>query len=343
MNMLQIKLAEVFSSGQKPVVIADEKVWQLFPELAEIFSSVPTLLLKSAEAIKSLDGYAGVLTFLAELNVSRTGCVIAIGGGTIGDLAGFAAATYRRGIAYVQVPTTLLAMVDSAYGGKVGINLLQGKNLIGAFQLPQEVWIEKAFLNKLPPSDWNSGMAEFIKSALIGDAVLFDELEKSELLTPRSSNFADFLDRAVSVKKHLAEIDFRETSVDPVKTRRLLNLGHTFGHAIEKVSGFAQYPHGQAVALGIRLAARLSQQIGWLNSIDLQRIETLLSRYELPKKLTTPLPVDLLIAAMFHDKKVQNGHLNLVLLEKIGAAKVMRCDDLGMLEKLWLDIGALAH
>src|SRR6185295_4410937 len=198
-----------------------------------------------------------------EAKLDRGGVLFAVGGGVIGDLGGFAAAAWLRGIEYYQVPTTLLAMVDSSVGGKTGINLASGKNLVGAFHQPRAVFISTGLLSTLPPREFAAGMAEVIKYGLLGDAPLFAQLEEAPL-TIANARLAAVVRQCCALKARIVEADERETAKEG--GRALLNLGHTFGHAIENVAGYGEYLHGEAVAIGLCAAARLSQKLGYIGA-----------------------------------------------------------------------------
>src|SRR5690606_17551335 len=202
--------------------------------------------------------------------LDRTSALMAVGGGVIGDLAGFAAASYLRGIEFLQVPTTLLAMVDSSVGGKTGITLKAGKTLVGAFHQPQAVFIGTDVLATLPPREFAAGMAEVIKYGLLGDAALLAELER-EPLTVGDGRLAGVIRRCCEIKAGIVAADERETAKDG--GRALLNLGHTFGHAVEQVAGYGAYLHGEAVAVGLCAAARLSQKLGYIGDAEVARVD----------------------------------------------------------------------
>jgi 3-dehydroquinate synthase len=264
--------------------------------------------------------------------------VFAVGGGVIGDLAGFAAASYLRGIGYFQVPTTLLAMVDSSVGGKTGINLRAGKNLAGAFHQPRCVFVATELLGTLPPREFAAGAAEVIKYGLLGDAALFGRLERSPL-TVASSDLPAVIRRCCELKARIVEADERELA--PQGGRALLNLGHTFGHAIEQVTGYGRYLHGEAVAVGLAAAARLSWQLGGLDAADVARIESALVAHALPVRLMEPLSLSGLLAAMTRDKKVRAGLPRFVVLAHIGEAVTRDGIAAAAVESAWRDVGAV--
>jgi 3-dehydroquinate synthase len=282
-----------------------------------MFGGAPVLAVEPGEGSKSLAGLGRVLDFLAEQKIDRGGALFAVGGGVIGDLGGFAAASWLRGIDFYQVPTTLLAMVDSSVGGKTGINLTAGKNLAGAFHQPRAVFVSTALLGTLPPREFAAGLAEVIKYGLLGDAELFAQLEKKPL-TVASAELADVIRRCCAAKARIVEADEFETAKDG--GRALLNLGHTFGHAIENAAGYGEYLHGEAVAIGLCAAARLSVELKFVATADEARIAKVVAAHALPTKLRAPLSLAALMAAMARDKKVRAGLPRFVVLKRLGEA-----------------------
>jgi 3-dehydroquinate synthase len=285
--------------------------------LTAAFGDAPRLVVANGEESKSVAQLARVWDFLAAEKLDRGGVLYAVGGGVIGDLGGFAAASWLRGIAYVQVPTTLLSMVDSSVGGKTGINISAGKNLVGAFHQPRTVFIATGILATLPAREFAAGMAEVIKYGLLGDAALFTQLERTPL-RPDSDTLGAVVRRCCALKARIVEADERETASEG--GRALLNLGHTFGHAIENVAGYGEYLHGEAVAIGLVAAAHLSQHLGLVDSALIDRVERILAAHALPKRLRAPLPLADLRAAMSRDKKVRAGGLRFVVLRALGEA-----------------------
>ncbi|MCX7892017.1 MAG: 3-dehydroquinate synthase [Burkholderiales bacterium] len=248
----------------------------------------------------------------------RQTTVIALGGGVVGDLAGFAAATFMRGVPFIQVPTTLLAQVDSSVGGKTGINHPLGKNMIGAFHQPQLVLADVGALDTLPGREVAAGLAEIIKHGLIRDAAFFEWLEAhvDRLVARESEALTHAVRRSVEIKAEIVARDERETG-----DRALLNLGHTFGHAIEAGLGFGTWLHGEAVGAGMVMAAELSRRLGDLTAADVERVRRLVARAGLPVA-GPPLGVERYLDLMSFDKKVQGGRLRLVLLRRIGSAYI---------------------
>lgn len=326
------------AAGKKVAIVTDRNLARAQRDaLHAMFGEQPTIVLEPGEETKSLTELGRVLDFLAENRLDRGSAVFAAGGGVIGDLAGFAAASYLRGIAFYQVPTTLLAMVDSSVGGKTGINLKAGKNLVGAFHQPRGVFIGTRLLSTLPPREFAAGMAEVIKTGLLGDAALFEQLV-TRPLTPGSDELADVVRRCCALKAAVVEADEFETAKEG--GRALLNLGHTFGHAIEQVTGYGTYLHGEAVAIGLAAAARLSQKLGYIAADDVTRIDAVLAAHALPSRLREPLPLAPLMAAMARDKKVRAGALRFVVLRRPGEAITLGDVAQALAEESFRDVGA---
>jgi 3-dehydroquinate synthase len=276
------------------------------------------VILPDGEAHKTLANTSRLLDVLVANRFARDCAVLALGGGVVGDLAGFAAACYQRGVALVQLPTTLLAQVDSAVGGKTGVNHSGGKNLIGAFYQPVLVVIDTATLATLPPRELRAGLAEVIKYALICDAALFGWLEAhlEALLAGEAAALTHIIRRSCEIKAAVVGRDEREQS-----ERALLNLGHTFGHAIESATAYREWLHGEAVGAGLVMAAAMSQQCGLLAPADSERVRRLIERVGLPTRIASVRP-ETALDHMRIDKKVLSGRLRLVLLRRIGEALV---------------------
>ena len=335
---IRAELEALDKSGRKVAVVTDSNVAnEQKRALEEIAAGASTLVLPPGESTKSLESLGRVLDFLAEQRLDRSGVLFALGGGVIGDLAGFAAAAYLRGIDYHQIPTTLLAMVDSSVGGKTGINLKAGKNLAGAFHQPRGVFIGTGYLATLPAREFAAGMAEVIKDGLLGDAELFGRLEHSPL-SVASPDLPAVIRGCCAIKARLVETDEREQANEG--GRALLNLGHTFGHAIEQATGYGRYLHGEAVAIGLAAAARLSRELGHLTADEVARIDAVLSVHALPTRLTAALPVTRLMAAMARDKKVRAGLPRFVVLTRLGEAVTREGIPPASVEAAWREVGA---
>jgi len=280
---------------------------------------VNSVILPDGEDSKTIETLELVLDSLVEQRYSRDCVLLTLGGGVVGDVGGFAAATYQRGVAFIQVPTTLLAQVDSAVGGKTGVNHPGGKNLIGAFHQPRCVLIDTSSLATLPDREFSAGLAEVVKYGLIADADFFGWLEQhaDDLLNRAATALQHVIRRSCEVKADVVAQDERETG-----QRALLNLGHTYGHAIERTLGYGEWLHGEAVAAGICMAAAFSERLGMLAVEDVERILALLARLRLP--IVPPkLDAKEFLAAMSLDKKVRAGEIRLVLLKGIGTAEVV--------------------
>jgi 3-dehydroquinate synthase len=318
-EMIAVAAARV-AAGQKCAALTSPGVAAALPELTgELARFMPVLVTaQDGETAKSAAELAHVWDFLAGNGVARDGAVFALGGGVIGDLAGFAAASYQRGVDFYQIPTTLLAMVDSSVGGKTGINLAAGKNLVGSFHQPTAVWADTDLLATLPAREFAAGMAEVIKHGLLADADLFGLLEQNAPLAWNHALLARVIRRCVEIKAAVVAGDERETSAQG--GRALLNLGHTFGHAIEATAGYGAYLHGEAVAIGLVMAARLSAELRHCTAAQAEQIAAVIAAHGLPTALRAPLPVEPMLAAMRRDKKVRGGKLRFVLQDGIGAA-----------------------
>ena len=279
-----------------------------------------TFLLEDGEAHKSFANVGHVLEALGELGATRDACVIALGGGVVGDLAGFSAACWMRGIDFMQMPTTLLAMVDASVGGKTGVNLPVGKNLAGAFHQPRAVIADLDTLATLPEREYRAGLAEVVKLAAIGDAGFFAwlELHADALATRDSDALLETIARAVRYKVTVVQRDETEQG-----ERALLNFGHTFGHALETAGHYSTLLHGEAVAIGMLLAAQLSARLGMSTPDAGQRLQTLLKRLSLPTVLPFHTDAHALLALMRLDKKNTAETLRLILWRGVGHAEIV--------------------
>jgi len=274
--------------------------------------------LPDGEVHKTLANVTRMLDVLIANRFARDCCVVALGGGVVGDMAGFAAACYQRGVPFVQVPTTLLAQVDSSVGGKTGVNHPGGKNLIGAFHQPSAVFADTNTLNTLPDRELRAGLAEVIKYGLIVDQAFFDWLEghADRLLARDPAALAHAIKRSCEIKAEIVARDEREQG-----DRALLNLGHTFGHAIESATNYSSWLHGEAVGAGMLLAADMSERLGWVSAADVSRVERILRKFGLPVDVSA-LSAGTLAEKMKIDKKVAAGRIRLVLLKAIGKSVV---------------------
>ena len=279
---------------------------------------VVAVVLPDGESHKDWRTLNGIFDVLIENRCERGTTILALGGGVVGDIAGFAAATYQRGVPFVQVPTTLLAQVDSSVGGKTAINHPNGKNMIGAFYQPRAVIADTDTLRTLPKRELAAGLAEVIKYGLIRDCVFLEWIEANieRLLSRNAEALAYAIERSCQIKAEVVEVDERENGI-----RAHLNFGHTFGHAIEAGTGYDTWLHGEAVAAGMVLATQLSHRLGYVSGSDADRVTTLLERAGLPVR-APGMGRDRYLELMAHDKKVEGGRLRFVLLEKLGKAVI---------------------
>ena len=277
------------------------------------------ILVRDGEENKSILAVQDLCGKLSEFGLSRQSCLIALGGGATTDLVGFASAVYMRGIDYIQVPTTLLAQVDASIGGKTGVNLSHGKNLVGAFHSPKAVMLSSAFLHQLPDVELACGFAEIIKHALIKDAGFFEILERAGSLTNlvRNKEGLRIVRRACQIKVDIVQTDEHEQG-----ERALLNLGHTFAHALESMDGYTGLKHGQAVALGLMLAGRISCRLGDISEDDCRRIQDVLQKAGLPSSPNKDIDIDEILTFMMRDKKQHHKSVPLILLKSIGEAYI---------------------
>lgn len=334
-EQLAREIQRLRDAGHGLAAIADQGLLDAQPRLLAELGLRPEecLALPPGEPTKSIQPFSRCLSFLAKRALNRDGVLFALGGGVTGDLAGYVAASYLRGIRFYQMPTTLLAMVDSSVGGKTGINLPEGKNLVGAFWQPQAVSIDTRLLQTLPARELAAGMAEVLKYGLLADAGLFTDLEQMDTLGPGSPELPSIIRRCCAIKARIVAEDEKETAASG--GRALLNLGHTFAHAIENVAGYGDYLHGEAVAIGLHLAARLSLALGKIEESEVARVTALLQRYQLPVRLKQNLPLAELMEAMRRDKKNRGGHLRFVTLHTVGQAITSDGIDPATIERIW--------
>lgn len=305
------------------VIISNPTVAPLYLQsVQQLFSnaSVQHFLLPDGEAYKTLNSFEQVLSFLLEKGMSRDLLLVALGGGVIGDLTGFVAACYQRGVPFLQIPTTLLSQVDSSVGGKTAVNHPLGKNMIGAFKQPAQVLINTSVLSTLPAREFAAGMAEVIKYALIADADFFSWLEQKQTLIKQQdpATLAEMVRYCCQMKADIVSRDETEQG-----DRALLNLGHTFGHAIEAYLGYGEWLHGEAVAAGMVMAAELALSRGDLQPAELARIKTLLTAFSLPVKPPAGMYIHHFMPFMKTDKKVKNGTMRFVLPTAFGSTAIV--------------------
>ena len=318
--------------AEQVMLLSNDVVAPLFMERVRAHFSdrrCETLVLPDGEEHKTLDTFGTVMGFMLEKRLERGALLVALGGGVIGDLGGFAAACYQRGIDFLQVPTTLLAQVDSSVGGKTAVNHPLGKNMIGAFHQPIAVVADTDTLASLPARELHAGLAEVIKYGLIRDLPFFEWLEAhlDALLAREPAALVEAVRRSCQNKAEVVAADERETG-----ERATLNLGHTFGHAIETASGYGNWLHGEAVAAGMCMAARLSARAGWLSEAELARCVALLARAQLPTAPPPQISAARFRELMAHDKKNVGGRIRLVLLQGLGKSCVTRDYDDALLE-----------
>ncbi len=298
-----------------------------------------TIILPDGEGQKNLAVMGAIMDRLVAEGFRRDACLVALGGGVIGDLTGFAAACYQRGIAFAQVPTTLLAQVDASVGGKTAVNHPQAKNMIGAFHQPIAVLADTDTLASLPDREFSAGLAEVIKHGLILDEAFLAWLEDNmdAILDQDADALAHIVRRSCEVKAAIVAEDELERG-----RRALLNLGHTFGHALESLGDYRDWLHGEAVAAGIALAAWTSEALGMIDAADCRRVETLLRRARLPIAPAPDIDVDALLRTMNLDKKAESAGLRMIFLERLGRAAVMAAPDADLLRQV-IDTRARTH
>ena len=327
-------LLEPYIHGQQVMIVSNTTVAPLYlttyvAALEALGKKVATCILPDGEKYKNIEYLNLIFDALLEAGFNRDATVLALGGGVIGDMAGFASACFQRGVYFIQVPTTLLSQVDSSVGGKTGINHPLGKNMIGAFQQPQVVLADMAQLVTLPTRELSAGLAEVIKYALLGDVDFLDWLEGhiDDLVRRDPERLAEAVYRSCEHKARIVASDEKEQG-----ERALLNLGHTFGHAIESYMGYGVWLHGEAVAVGMVMAADLSQRLGWISTDDLERTKKIIQRAHLPVKCPA-IPLDEFLGFMAHDKKVLNGQLRLVLMSSLGKAIITKDFDVELMKQ----------
>ncbi len=321
-DLLGAQDLSAFVSGAQVMIVTNETVAPLYLERAKACfpgKRVDTVVLPDGEKFKDWQTLNSIFDGLLEQRHTRKTTLVALGGGVVGDMAGFAAACYQRGVPFIQIPTTLLSQVDSSVGGKTGINHPLGKNMIGAFHQPQAVLIDTASLQTLPAREVSAGLAEVIKYGLIRDQGFLGWLEEhmDALVSLDPEALAEAIFRSCACKAEIVALDEREGGL-----RAILNLGHTFGHAIETYAGYGNWLHGEAVGTGMLMAAELSALDGMISRDDCDRINRLILRAGLPDKPPVAMTADDFMGLMAVDKKNVDGLLRLVLLRSVGDAVV---------------------
>lgn len=305
--------------SRQAMLVTDSNVGPLYGETVRAILeagglSVTVVTIPAGESSKSLAVAEKLYTRAIELGLDRKSPIFALGGGVVGDLAGFIAATYMRGVPFVQLPTSLLAQVDSSVGGKVAVNHALGKNLIGAFYQPEAVFMDLAMMETLPKREIYTGLGEIIKYGIIYDAAFFAYLEQhvQDVLSLEQEAAVHMIARSCEIKAAVVSQDEKESGL-----RRILNFGHTMAHAIEKETGYLRYNHGEAVAIGMVGAADISARLGMIEEADVARVTSLIERLHLPT-VAEGCTVDAMYKDIFHDKKTINGKVNWVFMEGIG-------------------------
>ena len=309
--------------SRRALVISDSNLAPLYGRhvlgiLREAGLEAEIYVLPAGEKSKSLAEAEKIYTRMIGLGLDRKSPVFALGGGVVGDLAGVAAATYMRGVPFIQLPTSLLAQVDSSVGGKVAVNHAMGKNLIGCFYQPDAVFMELDFMESLPEREIRTGLGEIVKYGIIYDSEFFRFLEEhpAEILSLEEETLVHMIARSCEIKAAVVSEDEKESGL-----RRILNFGHTMAHAIEQETGYVRYNHGEAVAVGMMGAAHISRDMGLVDEAEVQRAKDLIEALHLPVR-AEGCTVENMYASIFHDKKTVNGKVNWVLMESIGSVVV---------------------
>lgn len=322
-------------TGTRGIIITNDVVskWYLdkvYNNLNDDGHIMETLILPDGEKTKSIEWLEKIYHEMLSVHLDRHSFVIALGGGVVGDLAGFAAATYMRGIPYIQIPTTLLAQVDSSVGGKTGLNLKEGKNLVGAFYQPKMVIIDPSVLTTLSPRHLRAGLAEVIKYGIIWDQELFCFLEENirKILKLDKNCTEQVIGASCRIKAEVVGKDERESAL-----RAVLNFGHTVGHAIEAISGYDKFVHGEAVAMGMMAETYLGAKVLGLDEESVHRIKAIIASSGLPHIIPEDITSDVIIEHMYYDKKVKNKKIRIVIPDKIGSVQIV--DDISESNIAW--------
>lgn len=319
-DLFQANLLTSYLPGKQVLIVTNQTIAPLYlDKLKNILQdfTCDEIILPDGEKYKTTTTLNKIYNRLLEKNHDRKTTLIALGGGVIGDMAGFAAASYRRGVAYIQYPTTLLAQVDAAIGGKTGVNHRLGKNMIGAIYQPNCVVCDISTLSTLPLREYQSGLAEVIKYGLLADGTFFAWLEQNatQILQRDQTTLSEMIKHCVQIKANIVAQDERENNI-----RALLNLGHTFAHVLESLTHYKKWLHGEAVAIGLIIAADVSKRHGFIQQCDFERIFNLIKRFGLPTQSTKKFNAKHFFECLFYDKKVLNQNLRLILIRQIGEA-----------------------
>jgi 3-dehydroquinate synthase len=313
-----------FGFSKRIALVSNPTVYGLYGDavsgsLGKAGFELVEIILPDGEEYKNLASVEKIYEKMLRARLDRKSALVALGGGVIGDITGFAASTYMRGIDFIQLPTTLLAQVDSSVGGKTGVNHALGKNMIGAFWQPRLVWIDTDTLLSLPKRELLAGLAEVIKYGVIWDEELFEFIEagRERILGLDRASLMRLIARSCEIKADVVSRDEREAGL-----RAILNYGHTIGHAIETITGYKRFLHGEGVAIGMHIEAKLSKMLGMIGEGEVERIRRLLESYGLPFDIPEGTDLDGLLSAMQLDKKTVSGELKFILPEKIGSVRI---------------------
>ncbi len=318
------KSLERFDFSKKAAIVSNPTVFDLYGKtlassLSDSGFEIIEIILPDGEEYKNLSSVESIYEQLLKMRFDRRSVLIALGGGVIGDITGYAASTYMRGIDFIQVPTTLLAQVDSSVGGKTGVNHTLGKNMIGTFWQPRLVWVDISTLHTLSRRNFLAGIAEIIKYGIIWDSAFFDFLEKKRetILSLNPDDVNHIIRRSCEIKADVVSRDERESGL-----RAILNFGHTIGHAVETATGYTTFLHGEAIAIGMHVEAILAHEAGLIGSEEVSRIQHLLKTFGLPTEIPAGIDLAALFGAMKRDKKAVDGDVKFILPEQIGKVKI---------------------